>query len=129
MSRPRQSDRAFGLTFAIVFAIAFAIGWGAFDVVLAWAAVASVLCLALALASPEIFMPFNRLWCAIGRKLGIVNNYLVLGIFYGLVIVPVGLARRVFGRDPMTRRRDKSATSYFMPVSRNPDRDNFRDMF
>ena len=129
MSPPRQSDRAFGLTFSAVFAIVFGVGWLVFDSRLDWAAVTAAVFLALALAVPGILLPLNRMWGRIVARLGAFNNYLLLGVFFFLCVWPIGATFRLFGWDPMCRRPNPSVDTYWTVVGRTADKENFSDLF
>jgi hypothetical protein len=50
--------------------------------------------------------------------IGFVVSHVILAIVYYLVFTPIGLAMRLFGYDPMQRKFDESASSYW--VARNP---------
>jgi hypothetical protein len=52
--------------------------------------------------------------------IGFVVSNVIVGVLYFGVITPIGLIMRAFGRDPMSRAFDKTATSYF--VKRPPAR-------
>ena len=129
MSPPRQTDRAFGLTFSALFAIVFGVGWLVFDARLDWAAVVAAVFLAAALTVPGILLPLNRMWGRIVVRLGVFNNYLLLGTFFYICILPMGAVFRLFGWDPMQRRPDPSADTYWTPVGRGAAKENFSDMF
>ncbi|MSO54350.1 MAG: hypothetical protein EXQ90_04390 [Rhodospirillales bacterium] len=129
MTIARQSDRAFGLTFAAVFAMVSAMGWFVFDTTLVWAMVLSGVLLVLALAAPVLLLPINRLWHPVARRIGIALNHVLLGTFFFVVISPIGLAMRLFGRDTMARRYDPAAASYFNPVARQLRAETLRDLF
>ena len=45
--------------------------------------------------------------------LGWINTRLILGIFFYLILTPVGLIMRLFGRDPLHRKLDRKATTYW----------------
>jgi hypothetical protein len=51
---------------------------------------------------------------------GWVVSHLALGLLFYGVITPIGLVMRLLGRDPMTRRFDRSAATYWEAY--NPDR-------
>ena len=125
----RQSDRAFGLTFATVFAVIAGVGWLVFDAVLYWAMAVALVILAIALALPGILLPFNRLWAVVAHRLGQVNNYVLLGLFFYLIMFPAGLILRLLGWDPMHRVLRPKANTYWTPVGRHTDAETFRDMF
>jgi hypothetical protein len=125
---PQQSDRAFGLTFSAVFFLVAAVAYLGFGLVLQWALAVSVAFLTTALAAPWILLPLNRLWGLVAARLGLANNYLLLGIFFYLVVLPAGLLMRLFV-DPMKRGISRTAQSYWTPVGRKADRDTYRDLF
>ena len=56
--------------------------------------------------------------------IGFVVSHVVLAMVYYLVMTPIGLAMRVFGYDPMTRRGDLAKKSYWVERdsgTRGPD--------
>ena len=129
MSRVRQSDRGFGLMFSGVFAIVFAVFYVAFDELLIWALIVSVVFAVLALVMPGVLLPLTRLWGSFADKLGRINNFLILSLFYFLFVVPVGVVLRLFGRDPMTRRLSADAASYWSTPDRKTTPETLKDMF
>jgi hypothetical protein len=60
------------------------------------------------------------MWFA-GFPVGFVLSYALLAAVYYFVLTPVGLLLRIVGRDPMHRRFDAQADSYWVP--RKPDDD------
>ena len=129
MTTIRQSDRAFGLTFAAVFAIIGLVGWLVFEARLIWAPIAASVFLLVALAAPGILLPLNRLWARIAHRVGLFSNALLLGSFFFLFVLPLGLLVRLFGKDPMVRTIDAEAETYWTPVGRQCDRETLTDMF
>ena len=125
----RQTDRGFGIMFAVFFALLFGAVWAIFDVRWDWAAILAVVFLLAALLVPWVLLPLNRLWGRFAVRVGFVNNHLILGLFFYLFMLPTGLIMRLVGNDPMARRREGEDGSYWKPVRRNPDRENFGDMF
>jgi len=49
--------------------------------------------------------------------IGFVVSHVILALVYYLVMTPIGLVMRVFGYDPMTRRRDSSGGSFWIERS------------
>ncbi len=129
MAGIRQSERAFGLMFAAVLAVIALVGWLACDARLYWVMAAAGLFLVTGLAVPWVLLPLNRLWAVFARRLGQVNNYLLLGLFFYVFMVPAGLILRLLGRDPMCRGFDAKAPTYWTPVTRRTDAETLRDMF
>lgn len=57
--------------------------------------------LVAAMTYPPIFKPFARFWFALSTALGTVISKIILSVlFFGLVL-PVGLVRRIMGKDAM----------------------------
>jgi len=77
-----------------------------------WAWYAGGAIAALALAWPGALYPLHRGWMAFGAVAGWVNTRLILLLLFYAVILPVGLAMRLFGADPMGRRAPRNADSY-----------------
>ena len=75
----------------------------------------SAIFLGLALATPRVLAPLNRLWMQFGLLLGRIVAPIVLFIVYCLAVVPTGLVMRFMGKDPMRRRFDSTAASYWVP--------------
>ena len=59
--------------------------------------------------------------------IGVAVSFLVLTLLFVGVITPVGLLLRVFGTDPLSRRLDRSARSYWVDAApERPKEDYFR---
>ncbi len=110
------TDRSFGLTVGgILLVIAAArsyfhgLGWVQYGL----AAIGVVLIL-LGLVAPQSLTSLHRAWDKLGLILFRVVNPVVLGLIYGIVIVPVGLLMRLTGRDPLRLKSDAGAESYWI---------------
>ena len=54
-------------------------------------------------------------WMSVGFVLGFVISHLILGLFFFLVITPIGLLARLFGKDFLSLKLDRAAKSYWIP--------------
>ena len=77
--------------------------------------------LAIGLLRPPAVRPLYVLLTAVALPIGLVLSFLVLLMVYGLLVTPIGIAMRLSGRDPLTRRRDREADSYWTPRAPRPD--------
>jgi hypothetical protein len=59
-------------------------------------------------------------WMLIGHVLGWINTRIILGFVFYVVVTPIGLYRRLLGKDPMGRQLRPELDSY--RVVRNPRR-------
>ncbi len=113
-----SSDRSFGFVFAAVFMV---IGlWPLLggNGVRLWALAVAAIFLAAGAVLPRILAPMNRAWTKLGLLLHHVVNPLVMGFLFYLVVTPVGLLMRLFGKDPLRLRLDPEAKSYW--IERRP---------
>lgn len=65
---------------------------------------------------PAWLAPIERGWMWLGGKLSIVSTFVILTLTYVFAVVPIGFLLRVFGKDPMQRRLDPDADTYWTPV-------------
>jgi hypothetical protein len=124
------SSRSFGLLFVAVFLVIAAFNYWADGHWYPFWAGCAVLLLAVSLLVPRVLAPLKRQWLRLGALLHHVVGPLVLSLVYVLAIVPVGLLVRVFGKDPLSLRRDPTAASYWIRREGGGLRpDSLRDQF
>jgi hypothetical protein len=113
------TNRKFGWFFAAVFAVLGAYAhWRAWaEVATAGLAVLGVLFAAVTLVAPQLLSPLNRLWYGLGLLLGKIVSPIVLGIIFFVLITPISLITRLFGRDELKMKK-RSVDSYW--VDRSP---------
>lgn len=115
------TDRGFGLTVGGILAAIGLAKWLLFSG-LTWGALAflsaGAVLVGAGLAAPRLLAPLNRLWTKLGLVLFKVVNPLVMLLLFAAVIVPAGLLLRLFGHDPLRRKRDPAAPSYW--IERQP---------
>lgn len=108
----------FGLALPLLFAYGFPKWpWVLAGVLIAWA-----------LAAPATLKPVYLVWMTIGQALGWVNTRIIMTVMFYLIILPVGLLRRLGGKDPMARTMSPGEKSYRVP-SRVPDRKHLEKPF
>ncbi len=108
------SDRAFGIVFAVVFALIGLWQWGKEIDLFPWALGIGGAFLALALIRPALLAPLNRLWFRFGLLLHKIVNPIVMGLIFFLAVTPTALILRLLGKDPLRRKFDLSAASYWI---------------
>jgi hypothetical protein len=124
------TDRNFGLVFAGVFALLGALGlWDHSERWPVWLGLAVVM-LGLALAAPKVLAPFNRVWTKVGLLLHAIVSPVMLGIIFYGCIAPIGFLMRLSGKDPLRRRYEPAADSYWIKrVPPGPPPDSFMNQF
>ncbi len=130
MQPPRQSNRTFGLIFAGAFLVITSVWWLIFDLVLTWLIVASAVFALTALIVPGLLLPFNLIWRRIAWGIAVLNTHLVLSLLFFLVVTPVGLFMKIFGRDSMKRSlKRESDETYWIAVRRQVSAETLADQF
>jgi len=81
------------------------------------AAAVSVLLIPISFFIPVILRPFNWVWYWLGQIMGKIVNPIVLGIIFFLLLTPVGVMGRLFGRDTLKLKR-RQVDSYW--IERDP---------
>jgi len=74
---------------------------------------AATLLLGLGLAAPARLDPIERVWMKFGSVMGWINTRVLLTTVFFVVLTPVSLILRLVGRDPLKRRFDRSAATYW----------------
>lgn len=110
----RKGLREFGLVTGAIVAALFGLffPWLLNTQIPLWPWVIGAVLVIWAIAAPATLQPVYRLWMKLGLLLSKITTPLILGIVFFLVIFPMGITMRLFGRDPMARRFDENVNSY-----------------
>jgi hypothetical protein len=49
------------------------------------------------------------------RPIGVIVSFIILAAVYYLALAPIGLTMRLFGHDPLSRKFEPNAPTYWMP--------------
>ena len=112
-------DRSDLRKFAFVFGGAL-LGFGALfwfkeSPVYPYLAIPGALVALLGAVVPQILRPLYSVWMAIGLVLGTIVTSIILTVVFVVAIIPIGLVMRLLGKDPMERKLDPEATTYWIP--------------
>ena len=111
-----SSNRSFGLLFFVVFLI---IGlWpiksgGDFRL---WSLCISLIFLFLGVINSKLLNPLNKLWYKFGIFLGNFISPIIMGIVFFLVVTPTSLLMKLFGKDILGIKKNRSK-SYWIEKS------------
>ena len=125
------SNRKFGGLFTVMFAIAaaylyfFESAGMAAQVLAALAALFAV----ATIAAPSLLAPLNRLWFQLGLLLGKIVSPLVLGSIFFLLITPVSLISRLFGRDELSMKKRAGSSYWVKREPPGPAPDSYKNQF
>lgn len=87
----------------------------------------SFIFLILSLLRPQLLYYPNWLWMQLGRVLGMVVAPLILAILFFLIFTPIGLLLRIFGKDLLNMRLNKTVPTFW--IGSTATNQNFKDQF
>ncbi len=86
-----------------------------------WYWIAAGLILGSARAIPPLFRTIYKVWIAIAVIIGYFVSRILLTIIFFLIITPMGFIMRLKGKDPMDRKLDPVASTYWIPKEETTD--------
>ena len=127
------SERSFGLLFAVVCAGLAAYGWflgGWGRLIVSALVTGAVAFVFFAFVFSKVLRPLNWLWYQLGQLLGKLVSPIVLGSISFLLLTPVSLVTRMFGRDELRLKKNKGQQTFWIERSPpGPEPTSFKNQF
>ena len=124
--------RKFGLVIAVALGVIGSfvyVKFGNFDVV-GWLWGIGLLFLILGFILPSVLRPVYRIWMLLAHFIGGIVSRVILIVLYYIVLVPIGLVLRLFGKDVLDQNFDKKRESYWIKKDlSNHTREQYRKMY
>ena len=124
------SNKKFGLFFSAIF---FSIGGFAFfreQLIVAIALVATaVILLIISLVAADYLARLNILWFKLGMLLSRIISPIVLGAIFFLLITPIAILTRIFGRDILHLKKQPGNSYWIKREPRGPLPESFKKQF
>ena len=108
------SNRTFGLIFAAIFLLIALFPLIKQGEPRIWALAVAAFFAASSLAIPKLLTPLNHLWAKFGQLMHKFTNPLLMGLVFFLTVLPTGIVLKILGKDPMRRKKDPQAKSYWL---------------
>ena len=121
-----SSNRSFGIVFFIVFLLIALYPLTHSEEIRVWSIIISLIFLVLGLLNSKILTPLNKLWFKIGILLGKIVSPLIMGIIFFLVVTPIGLIIRFFGKDVLNLKYNNNK-SYW--IEKNGTKSKMKNQF
>ena len=103
----------FGLTVGIILVILGAIALWRQKSLYPYFLGFGIIFIAAGLFIPNTLRPFQKVWMAFSIILGFFVSRIILTVLFYFVLTPLGLTARIFGKDILNQRIDKSCKSYW----------------
>ena len=121
-----SSNRSFGIVFFVVFLLIALYPLINSEGIKIWSLLISLIFLILGLLNSKILTPLNKLWSKFGIFLGKIISPIIMGIIFFLVVTPIGLIMRLFGKDVINLKFD-SNKSYW--IEKTEPKSNMKNQF
>jgi len=110
----KSSNRSFGILFFIVF-----LGFGLWPLTKemnpnVFLIIISIIFLILGILNSKVLSPLNNLWIKLGEILGKIIAPVVMALVYFLILTPISLLVRAFGKDLLGLKFLKQQNSYWI---------------
>ena len=112
--KSQNSNRSFGLLFFIVF-----IAVGLWPIIKGEEAniyliLISLFFLIFGLINSKILSPFNKAWIKFGEILGLIIAPIIMALVYFIILTPISLIVRMFGKDLLGLKFLKKQDTYWI---------------
>ncbi len=112
--KQNTQNRSFGLLFFIVFLVIALWPLTNKGEINLYLISFSLIFLVLGLLNSKILSPLNKLWIKLGEILGRVIAPIVMAIIYFLILTPISLLVRLFGKDLIGMKYKNDVESYWV---------------
>ena len=118
--KKKNPNRSFGLLFFIVF-----LGFGLWPITKGESinlilSLISLVFLILGILNSKILTPLNKIWVKFGEILGLFVAPIVMGIIYFLILTPISILVRIFGKDLLKIKFSNKVNSYWIKRHKKP---------
>ena len=109
----KEKNLSFGILFFIVFALIAFWPFLSGEKIRLWAIFLSFIFLILGVLNSQLLTPLKKIWIKIGIILGKIIAPLVMALIYFIIITPISILIKIFGKDVLNMKFD-SSKSYWI---------------
>ena len=117
--KSQSSNKSFGLLFFVVFLIIGLWPLKNGESLNIYFIIASVVFLILGLLNSKLLSPLNKSWIKLGEILGIIIAPIVMALVYFVILTPISIIVRVFGKDLLGLKFLKEKETYWIKRKKN----------
>ena len=110
----QSSNKSFGILFFLVFLIISLWPLKNGNNLNFYFLTASIIFLILGVLNSKLLSPFNKAWIKFGEILGLIIAPIVMGMVYFVILTPVSLIVRLFGKDLLGLKFLKRKETYWI---------------
>jgi large-conductance mechanosensitive channel len=105
-----SSNKSFGIVFFIFFLIISIYPLFNGGNIRIWLLFFSIVFLILGLLNSKILSPLNKIWFKFGILLGNVVSPIIMGVVFFLIVTPISITMKLFGKNFLNLKKDKKKT-------------------
>ncbi len=117
--KSQSSNRSFGILFFIVFLVLSLWPLKNGDNLNFYFLIASGIFLILGIFNSKFLTPLNKIWIKFGEILGLIIAPIVMSLVYFVILTPVSLIIRLFGKDLLGLKFLKEKETYWIKRKKN----------
>ena len=112
--KSQSSNRSFGLLFFIVFIVVGLWPITKGETANIYLIIISLFFLIFGLINSKILSPFNKAWVKFGEILGLIIAPIIMALVYFIILTPISLILRMFGKDLLGLKFMKKQDTYWI---------------
>ena len=89
----------------------------------------SVIFLMISIFKDNLLYPLNLSWMYLGFIIGLVVNPIVLGAIFFILITPIGIISKLFGRDELSLKKTKLKSYWINKGQYKYDHETFKNQY
>ena len=89
----------------------------------------SVIFLIMAIFKDNLLYPLNLSWMYLGFIISLIVNPIVLGAIFYILITPIGIISKLFGRDELTLKKTKLKSYWINKGQYKYDSETFKNQY
>ena len=112
-NKKKSNTRSFGILFCIVFLLIAIWPLISSNHIRYWAIILSITFLILGIVNSKLLSPLKDYWIKLGEILGKVIAPIVMSLVFFIILTPIGIILRIFGKDLLKLKKNKKS-SYWL---------------
>jgi hypothetical protein len=89
----------------------------------------AIILISLCLIKSEYLKTIEKLWHKLGIWLAMLANPIVMGLMFFIIITPIALLMKVFGRDALLLKTNSKLKSFWIKREHQFNAESFKDQF
>jgi hypothetical protein len=79
-----------------------------------WSFIIAIIFFTITFLKPLLFKPINKIWIKFGEILGLIIAPIIMALIYFIILTPISLIVRVFGKDLLGLKFSKKQDTYWI---------------